>query len=62
MVTEIVAFPFKNSLNQKINEITIDILEAILAAQSNQNFFMKLVLEMAIKLSAITNPETKLYT
>jgi hypothetical protein len=43
MVTKIVEFPFKNALNHKINEITVDMLEAIVATQSNQSFFHEIV-------------------
>ena len=43
VVAKIVEFPFKNALNHKINEITVDMLEAIVATQSSQRFFHEIV-------------------
>lgn len=51
MVTKIVEFPFKNALNHKINEITVDMLEAIVATQSNQSFFHEIVNRASICFS-----------
>jgi hypothetical protein len=42
-MTEVIEFPFKNVLNQKIDTVTSDMLMAILASQSNQDFFHTII-------------------
>ena len=42
-MTEVIEFPFKNVLNHKIDTVTSEMLMAILASQSNQDFFHTII-------------------
>ena len=42
-MTELIEFPFKNVLNQKIDVVGAEMLKAILASQSNQDFFHTII-------------------